>query len=130
MICASDIKTRYPGAFDTVDNDFIELLIEEAEEEISAAVWGSNYDRGLRLLTAHKIYTSPAVSGGSGGGSVYSGPITSKRIGDVSITYGQAQGAAQTSSKDLSSSSYGIEFLELRRLVQGGPVVPHYEATN
>lgn len=118
MITAIQLKARFPSAFDSLSDDFLNLIIAEACEVILESKWGASYDRGLLYLTAHLASTDSAP-----GSSGAAGPVTSKRIGDVSVSYGSA---ASVSSSDYASTTYGRRFLELRNIVQGGPICTAY----
>jgi hypothetical protein len=118
LATATDIKTRFPGAFDTLADNFIEAIIAEAALEISETVWGRFYQKGLIFLTAHFLYCLPGSAPGGGGAT---GSISSQSVGDVSVSFATAA-PISLPMQSLSSSSYGQEFLRLRRLLQGGPV--------
>lgn len=115
MIIPSQIRARFPGPFDSASDEFLNLIIDEAASEIDEAKWGSRYDQGMLYLSAH--LASRSVSAPGGGGHV--GPLTSKRIGDVSWGYGSPAAATSTA---YGWTDYGNEYLRLRQIVQGGPV--------
>lgn len=114
MITATDIKARFPGAFTSISDALLETVIVEASLEISEGLWGTYYDTGLLYLSAH-IASMSAM--GASSASV-SGPVSSKRIGDVSISYATPQGGVSA----INSTSYGQRFLELRKRIQCGPL--------
>lgn len=121
MITAQQLKDRFPGAFDDLENDLLEDIIDEAELNINEATWGTEdfYNLGLYYLSAHIAATTLTTPGGGG---ALSGPITKRRVGDVEITF--ATPSATLSEIDLGTTSYGLRFLQYRRWVQGGPIVP------
>jgi hypothetical protein len=121
MITASDVKTRFPGVFDSLDDSFLEILIAEAALLISESLWGDHYNIGLLYLTAHLASTT---AGGSSGSPGAIGPITSRRVGDVAVTY--ASPASSPSNENYTSTTYGQMYLSLRRIYQSGPVTTGY----
>lgn len=120
MITLTDIQARFPGAFDAVTDVQASLVIAEATREIVEDVWGESYDDGLLYLSAH-LLTLFAASPGVGGGG---GPVSSRRVGDVAVTFSTTRSASEVSSGQLGSTLFGQRFLQLRRRFQGGPSVP------
>jgi hypothetical protein len=120
MITLTDIQTRFPGAFDAVTEGQASLVIDEAAREIVEDVWGDSYDDGILYLSAH-LLTLFVVSQGVGGGG---GPVSSRQVGDVSVTFATARSASEIASGQFGSTLFGQRFLQLRRWFQGGPSVP------
>lgn len=125
MIDRDDIKTRFPNVFTDADDDVMDACIAEAVLLIQESKWGDFYDIGLLYLSAHLIVaTTPdqADAGDAGAG----GPVTSRRVGDVAVTYGSTASASSSSSAsadDFNSTVYGRRYLQYRRMLQGGPFV-------
>ena len=120
MISLSDIQARFPGVFDSVSPTLGGLVIAEAALFVHESKWGDYYGLGMLYLAAHLLaLTTEASGGGSGGG----GPVSSKSVGDVSISY--ATGAFSSIEASLASSPYGLRYIELRALIQHGPSVPN-----
>jgi len=120
MITLTDIQTRFPGAFDAVTEGQASLVIDEAAKEIVEDVWGNSYDDGLLYLSAH-LLTLFVVSPGVGGGG---GPVSSRRVGDVAVTFATTRSASEIASGQFGSTLFGQRYLQLRRSFQGGPSVP------
>lgn len=122
MIVAADIKEKFPGVFDSLDDDLIELYIDESELVVLESKWGDFYDLGLLYLTAHLLLTMP--KGATSGGAGAPGPVSSRRVGDVAVGYSTVgSGKAPISDLQLASTSYGQRYLYYRRLIQGSPHV-------
>lgn len=79
-----------------------ERFIPIASSQVPSAVWGDQTDFAIALLTAH--YMSAFSTGGRG-------QVVSEKVGDLARSY-----ANNTSSDDsLMSTSYGQQFVELRK---------------
>lgn len=122
MIDRDDIKTRFPDVFTDTDDDVMDLCIVEAGLFIDEDKWGDLYDIGMMYLSAHLIVsTNPdQVNAGDAGAA---GPVSSRRVGDVAVSYGSKASASAYSSEEYDSTVYGRHYLRLRRLIQGGPVI-------
>lgn len=100
-VTATDIKAL-GSEFEALEDSKIDLFLEIASKEISEPAWPTgSFDSALKLLTAH--YLSMAARQGS------SGPLTSVKVGDVSVSYGNPQ-----NKEKLSLTSWGQLFLQLR----------------
>ena len=85
--------------------DVINFFIAMAQRRVSPLVWGVHNDDGVTFLAAH-LMTMKNRNGTPGNPSM-------QKVGDV-----QAQYVGFTNSTTaLSSTSYGVEYLELRKLV-------------
>jgi hypothetical protein len=115
-------KTRYPE-FLAIADARVALFIADAELEIDFDRWGSWYERGIAALAAHFLAISKATA--ASGGSLGSlGPVSSRSIGDVSVSFGTASGTVSGLSDDYyKASPYGQEYLRLMSLVGIGAVV-------
>lgn len=90
------------------------LWLEIAKEQIGLARWGTRASLGHMLLTAHLISASAqAAAAAIGSGS--SGPIASESVGPASRSYA----VAAASDESLSTTSYGREYMALRRVIMG-----------
>ena len=109
------VKTRFPE-FADVDDAQVEFAIEEAMLAVGSN-WSSGYNIAALYLTAHYIASAVAASNSSSGAS---GEIASESFGRISISYAQSTSASAT---DLTTSSYGERYLELRAKNFAGPKV-------
>lgn len=119
MIVPADITAKFPGKFNSLADATIQLYIDEAVLVIIESKWGDWYDLGLLYYTAHLLSIMPV--GSSGGSAGAAGPVTSRRVGDVSVSIAAA--ASADAFSNLSQTSYGIQFATYRRIIQGGPLV-------
>jgi hypothetical protein len=122
MVDAAYIQMLFPE-FSAVDPSRISAFIGIAQTSLSANVWGTAYDAGLAYLTAHLLKKS-GPGGGVQGGSSTAGAITQERVGELSRSYGTVD-LGPTSAADalLTTTSYGVEYLRLRRLIPTTPMV-------
>lgn len=79
-------------------------FIAHASAYVNASAWGAKADFARALFAAHLLTISKR--GGVGG------DVTSESVGDLSRGYGSA-----SSSTFLSSTSYGQQFMALRRSI-------------
>jgi hypothetical protein len=79
------------------------IFLDIAKNQVVASVWGDRYTNGVLLLAAH--FMTLANRKGVGG------PVTGLSAGDMSISYGSTQ-----AKSDLANTSYGLLYLELRKL--------------
>lgn len=107
-LTASQILAAIASQFDSDPNRSTHLTL--ATQRTNSQCFGDNYQYAIALRAAHTLTMSKQASvvGGSAGG------ITSKKEGDLSVSYG-----GQTStgvSGDLGQTSYGVE---LQGLING-----------
>lgn len=107
--------------FDSVSDSLINLRITEAALQVLESMWGDYYELGLAYLTAHLLSSIPSAPGNSGA----VGPVTSKSIGDVKVTFG----AVGSVSTVYGSTSYGQRYEYYKSLVQGGPRCAAYDGS-
>lgn len=97
--------------------------IEMATERTNPCFYGSKYNQAVALMAAHIAFLLTANSGSMGAGSGSSeggsvGTITSKREGDLSVTYGSGSIGAATgnaSDAELAQTRFGLMLLSLRK---------------
>ena len=122
-------RTDFEGfADDTAWTDAkVTRALQRADHETGSARWGDYSDfsikqRGMFNFAAHSlsIAKANATSTQSGGTPSAIAPVQSKSVGDESVTY--AINTADLSSDDavLATTSYGQEFMRLRRRVKLG----------
>lgn len=119
---AENIKVLFPE-FSSVSDQRIENFIEIAKLSVNEAVWKSSYGTGLSYLTAHLLKRAGA-GGGVQGGSSNAGMVTSEKVGELQRSYALPNfsgGSAEDSL--LATTSYGIEYLRLRRQILVTPMV-------
>jgi hypothetical protein len=115
---AADVKA-IAREFATVDDELFAPYIARASRELNPKVWGQRVVDGCALLTAHLMSMSPpagvVVPPSTGA------PITSKTVGNVSVTYGVSLVPQQSVGYSFSQSRHGVEFVRIRALVSAGP---------
>lgn len=102
-----DDPARYPRAR-------VEMYLTLAATRVGACAWGTSYNLGLALFAAHYL----ALSGGwldQGGTGVVKAEMSSKKVGDVQVTY------ATTANQSMdagwwNSTGYGRQWWDLNRL--------------
>jgi hypothetical protein len=118
MTCTpADFKTRFPE-FDSVTDARVQLFIDDAELEVDEDRWGDLYDKGVCYLTAHLLYIAEQSSAGQGEGG---GPLSTKTVGDVSLSFGSYL-TADSKAAVFNSTSYGQEYYRLMMMVGMGAV--------
>lgn len=104
---ASELKARYPE-FDSVSDTLVDFAISDAGRFVDETWFEDDYQRAIMALAAHFL----AQDGALGGSTVVSGNVTSEKLGDASVSYGAAVGAA---NNEYGTTSYGRAFLRIQR---------------
>lgn len=112
----SDIG-KYPDAMLTFWSNFATIQVDPKR-------WGVQANVGIFLYVAHEITLasqnlSAAGIGGVPGGT--SGPVNSKTVGSVSVSYDSAQ-AAEKDAGWWNLTQYGKQFIRLARIFGSGVV--------
>ena len=107
---------RYPE-FASVAPARIEGALQDAANQMSRKVWNQLYEQGLHALAAHLLYASGALtpSGNSSGKTAQS--ITSRSVAGLSLGYSAPDAGFGANHDGYASSSYGQEYIRLRKLV-------------
>lgn len=103
------------SAFANLPPETLEWFLESAGQDINLECWGEKASQGHALLTAH--YMTVAGLGSSGGER---GPVTSKKIDKLAITYGSSVASA---SDELASTKWGRLYLSKRKTIIIAPMV-------
>lgn len=115
-------RDEYPE-FSKVDDSIIKHFLESSELVVSKKAWGKLYDLGLFAYTAHRLAIKGFLNIGLDNQPIFSNgenfkTVSSKTAGGLSIGYtSQNTSTGNTSDYDLTSTSYGQEYLRLRRLI-------------
>lgn len=88
-----------------VSSQRLDTWIKGSEFRVSRSYFGQAYIYALYLMVAHKATVEGMASEG------VSGPVTEKREGDISVSYGS--GSGNSANGDLSSTAYGKEYMAL-----------------
>lgn len=117
-ITPQDVRDRYPEFSSVTDypDARIQTWITKGEGELSEAAWGDQYNEGLLAYTAHFLsWSAQTFSSGGAGGSI--GPVASKSVGDVSVSFANvAGGNASALASFFLSTPYGQEYWRLVQL--------------
>jgi hypothetical protein len=100
------------------------FYINLGEQQLNATIWGSLLDNGLAYFTAHNLAVAAKRAKVSAAGGVPGSPegiIASKAVDKVSISY-DTQSIALKNGGLYNSTSYGIQFLTLARMVGAKPI--------
>jgi hypothetical protein len=111
---ASSVLSIIAPQFDSATNrsDWLAL----AETRVNRCRFGTKADLAVAYMTAHMMTLNPDSSGDFGSGGGATGAITSKREGDLAISYANPGSAVKsTGDMDLTSTVYGIQFLSLQK---------------
>jgi hypothetical protein len=109
------LKTVAPE-FASESDETIEAFLGYAALQMSPTNWNGLYSLGCAYLAAHMLKTTAMSTDGD---TVGGGPISAERVGDLSRSF-QNGGTANWAWK---STRYGIEYLRLRALIPGGPLL-------
>ena len=89
---------------------------------IDANRWGPLFTQGMELFVAHNVALQQAgivaaANGGIPGGA--NGVISSKKVGDVSVNYDNAD-VMLPNAGHWNQTTYGRQYLQMARLLGGG----------
>ena len=106
---ATQFRSRFPR-FAAVDSDCIEANIADAARNVDETWFEDDYQPAIMFLAAHLL----VMEGALGGAIDTPGLITSEKLGDASVTYGNAVADSKNIS-DYGSTNYGRRYQELLR---------------
>jgi hypothetical protein len=119
-IDAATFKIRFPE-FDSVPDARVDLFIADALLKVGEVPWGDLYEKGVFTLAAHYLQLSlnRQLGDTTGGGSV--NQVTSRSIGDVSVSFGASSSDSGTEDY-YRSTQYGQEYWAMMQCVGQGMV--------
>lgn len=91
----------------------IEQFLQEAEEDTPASVWGGRQERGIKLLTAHRM-VKWALSTGTPIPGMNIGAITSISGGQESQSLSWSNASTSDIDADLMATVFGGEYLSIK----------------
>lgn len=122
----SAFRAAFPEFADTAKYPATQLDFWSAlaTAQVNVCRWGAQAPLGVFLYVAHELTLAgqnlgAAAFGGTPGGS--SGPINSKTVGSVSVSY-DTQQVAEKDAGWWNSTSYGRQFIRLARIFGSGVV--------
>jgi hypothetical protein len=87
---------------------------------IDPCIWGSMYNLGQGLWTAHELKKFGPANG-TGGLAQKGGPVQSKSVGPVSVSYDLTLGKEEGAGS-YNNTIYGQQFIHWARLLGMGPI--------
>ena len=124
MATASEILSAIAPQFD--DASGRQTFLDLSESRTSSTFFGTNRPEAVAYRAAHMLDLAANATALSGS----SGPMTSKKEGDLAVSFGTTQGMGD--SVYLSQTAYGRMLLDLMKSsgpaagVTGQPFVPVY----
>lgn len=101
--------------FNDMDDSKVTTFIELYSDQISEKRFGSTYQKALAYLTAHKLKMAGYGDNGASGKIGDSLRVGSYSEGETSISYTTGQTANLQVDAEYALTTYGLEFLTLRR---------------
>lgn len=119
-ITAEDIANVAPelAISATLTEERINLFIDYARLYVSENKFGPKAKLGIILMCAHML-----TKYGSGSGGGYVGGIASESVADISVSYAAPTIQGSASDQILNTTTYGQQYLMLRRTIPMGPLV-------
>ncbi len=102
----------------------VDFWLTMAGQTFPAGRWGENLGLGMALYAAHNLSLSAQALDGSAKGrpaGAVSGPVSSKSVGSVSVSYDTGAGLT-SGAGEWNLTSYGIRLKRLINLVGMGGV--------
>jgi hypothetical protein len=112
-VTPADMKAEFAKDFAAEDNSVLQRAIDRAARQIGDA-WGDLADDGTLYLAAH------LRSVAKGGSSGTAGPVQSKKVGELSVTYSVQM--TPLTEGPLASTAYGREYLRMLYTLPGARV--------
>jgi hypothetical protein len=105
----------------------VAFWLTQADNMLDKRRFGSNRDMAIMLWTAHNLAqgaanAKTAKAGGAPGGT--SGPVSSKSVGGVSVSYDVGSTTLQGAGP-YNATSYGRQFWQLARSAAYGGTIVH-----
>jgi hypothetical protein len=100
----------------SVEDARFSFFVTNMARFVNSAAWGEGYDYAHALLVAHALTMSNR--GQTAGGAA--GAVSSMALGKASISYASP---TATDAGSLGQTSYGSEFLSLRKTLLISPVI-------
>lgn len=126
LVTAAELKTAYPE-FSGVEVPVIDDWIGRADEEINADAWGTRGKKAEMALACHLMTMAGVGQTTQTGAGQAAGPISSIKVGEVSVGYANTAAiAVQVSGLDpsLANTRYGLEYARLiKTMAYGAEVV-------
>lgn len=112
------LKLDLRGEFTGIDVTVLQCIIDDEATPQVGDAWGDCQELAITYLAAH--ITAKRLKGSS----APAGPVVGQSSGGLSRTYGNPSGGA-ISEQELSSTTYGQDYLRLSRKVCTTPLVAY-----
>ena len=110
----ADFRARFPE-FANAGDPQVSAILSEASAEIGADWLEKDKATAALYLAAHMLAGSGGLGGPGASGVAVSGPVRSRSVGDVSVTFAGVEGSGYGSKSIYASTGYGQRFLQLAR---------------
>lgn len=111
MITVAAMRAAFGGIVEPKDDIEIQEAIDDAVADCPIERWGDEQDRGVRLLAAHNLICNWQEAAAVVSGSI---PLA-----------GGTASSGSSSGVDLESTTYGRQWIRLRKRIVGWPVYDH-----
>ena len=134
MLTQSSFLAFYPQFTSFTPGVVLTEYLAQANARFSD--FGEDADEARRLLVAHRLtlYAQTCLPEGSSAakeqiaraGSIHRQEVSSKKVGEVSVSYSETSGAGGVSTNlaDLKETTYGLQLLSLLRLYGFARYIP------
>ena len=115
-VTAKEIKDCF-AEFAGLSDTLVDKFRLQAERRVNLTTWQDKADDAILYLSAHllKINKDNGADGGAN-----SGPISKKRVGDLSVEFKVPE---KVSDSWLARTSYGQTYMEIKRGIWGSRVL-------
>lgn len=105
--------------FESVKDDILEQWLEIVKPMVSKKQFGELYNQALALLVCHKLKMAGHGENPLGDiGTIGAGfAVSSVSEGGSSVSFGANQSSNLATDAELGLTAYGVQFLQLRRMV-------------
>lgn len=105
--------------FESVKDDILEQWLEIVKPMVSKKQFGELYNQALALLVCHKLKMAGHGENPLGDiGTIGAGfAVSSVSEGGSSVSFGANQNSNLAADAELGLTAYGVQFLQLRRMV-------------
>jgi hypothetical protein len=113
----ASFKARFTE-FEDQSDEQVALRLDDAALQLDEARWGKFYPLGLSYLAAHLLALRLQETAAAGEGASSAGPIYSETVGPLNFKRAVLPMSADGGTALLASTSYGLRYLELLKLVR------------
>jgi len=115
-VSVATFRVRFPEFEDVLDPR-VTLFIGDAELQVNEDKWGRFYALGVQYLAAHLLSIDIEQSASAGAGVDGAGPVYSETVGPLNYKRAVLPMALDSGEAQLASTSYGLRYIELRKVI-------------